>query len=130
MTLTRTSRRGLLTVVIAACVLILFYVVRVLWLYAGATEGDVSASSSIPLPDGSQVVNVSTDCASAGCWSIFDVRPPEDMTPKDLALQLGTDPQGKISGNLLDPRTIWLRAEQAGDLLSIHADYWSSEWVP
>lgn len=130
MTLTRIRRRWLLTVVIAACVLILFYVARVLWLYAGATEGDVPASSSIPLPDGSQVVNVSTDCASGGCWSIFDVRPPEDMTPKDLALQLGTDPQARISGNLLDPRTIWLRAEQKGDLLSIRADYWSSEWVP
>ncbi|GAB2528459.1 hypothetical protein GCM10027267_27820 [Paramicrobacterium agarici] len=96
----------------------------------GATEGDVPSASSIPLPARSQIVDVSTDCASGGCWSLIDVRPPEGMTPADLARELGIDPQGKISGNLLDPRTIWLRGEQKGGILSIKADYWSSEWTP
>lgn len=130
MTLTRKNR---CTLVIVAClvgVLVVGYAGRVAWLFMGATEGDVPSASSLPLPAGSQIVDVTTECASGGCWSLIDVRPPEGTTPGDLARELGIDPQAKISGNLLDPRTIWLRAEQAGDLLSIHADYWSSEYVP
>lgn len=115
---------------VVVCTLVLVYLTRLFWLYAGATEGDVPSASSIPLPAGSQVVDVSTDCASGGCWSNIDVRPPEGMSPADLARELGIDPQGKISGNLLDPRTIWLRAEQKGRFLGIKADFWSSEWVP
>lgn len=130
MTLTRTNRRTLVVVACLVAVLIVGYACRVSWLFMGATEGDVPSASSLPLPAGSQIIDVTTECASGGCWSLIDVRPPEGTTPDGLAGELGIDPQGKISGNLLDPRTIWLRAEQKGDLLSIHADYWSSEWVP
>ncbi|WP_167132857.1 hypothetical protein [Paramicrobacterium chengjingii] len=71
-----------------------------------------------------------TDCGSGGCWSLIEVRPPDGSTPEDLARELGADPQAKIAGNLIDPRTIWLWAEPKGDLLSIRADYWPSEGVP
>ncbi|MWV58808.1 hypothetical protein [Rathayibacter sp. VKM Ac-2754] len=95
-----------------------------------ATEGDVPAASAISLPEGSEVVDESVECASGGCWALLSVRPPEVMTPEELSSELGTTPQARIPGTLWDPRTITVSSRVDGPLLIVRADFWSREVTP
>ncbi|RIJ52922.1 hypothetical protein DZG00_02920 [Clavibacter lycopersici] len=126
----RRRRRILIVLAVVVPVLVLLALVRLAGLAVFATEGDVPAASSIPLPEGSAVVDESVDCASGGCWTILSVRPPQGMTPDELSAELGTMPQARIPGTLWDPRTISLTAEVQGSLLVVQADFWSQEYVP
>jgi hypothetical protein len=110
--------------------LLLLYGGHVALLFVGATEGDIPSASSIGLPAGTDIQAETKECSSGGCWALFTVRPPEELSPDDLAVHLGVTPKASIPGNLLDPRTIWLsRGPTQGDQLVIRADYWSSPWV-
>jgi len=126
----RRRRRILIALAIIVPVLVLLGLVRLAGLAVFATEGDVPAASSIPLPEGSAVVDESVDCASGGCWTLLSVRPPEGMTPDELAAELGATPQARMPGTLWDPRTISLTAKARGSLLVVRADFWSQEYVP
>lgn len=68
--------------------------------------------------------------ASAGCWIEITVRPVPGSSPQELAEEIGATPQLEIPGNLVDPRTIWVRAEPGGSFLTLQADYFSQTWVP
>lgn len=102
--------------------------------YAGlavfATEGDVPAASVLALPEGSEVVDESIECASGGCWLLLSVRPPEGMSPDELSSELGTTPQARIPGTLWDPRTVTVSSETEGARLIVRADYWSQTTPP
>jgi hypothetical protein len=125
------ARRLFITVAaVVVGTLVLMFLGRFLWLSMGATEGSVPPASSMPLPAESEIANENTECASGGCWTTFEVRPPEGVTPEELATELGATPQARVPGSLLDPLTVWLWAEPRGDVLLVRADYWSSEWVP
>ncbi|WP_043674655.1 hypothetical protein [Clavibacter michiganensis] len=126
----RRRRRILVALAIVVPVLVLAALGRYAMLAVFATEGDVPAASSIAFPEGSEVVEESVDCASGGCWRLVTVRPPEGMTPDDLAIALGATPQARIPGTPWDPRAISLRAEVHGSELVVQADYWSQEYVP
>ncbi|NQX17977.1 hypothetical protein [Rathayibacter sp. VKM Ac-2857] len=95
-----------------------------------ATEGDVPAASTIDLPDGSELVGETVECASGGCWRLLSVRPPDGMTPEQLSGEIGTTPQARIAGTLWDPRTITVSSAVEGPVLKVRADYWSQEYVP
>jgi hypothetical protein len=123
-------RRILIALAIVVPVLVLGALGRYAMLALFATEGDVPAASSIALPEGSEVLEESTECASGGCWLLLTVRPPAEMTPDDLASALGTTPQARVPGNPWDPRTVSLGAEVHGSDLLVQADYWSQEHVP
>ena len=123
----RAMRRAL---IITAVLLALFYGGRVAWLTMMATEGDVPPASSVPLPDGAEVLGDSKDCASGGCWVTFTVRPPEGQSPEALAEEMGATPQMSVPGTFWDPRTVWVSARPAGSVLNLVVDYWSTEWVP
>ncbi|WP_152631188.1 hypothetical protein [Agreia bicolorata] len=75
------KRFYLLGALVIVAVLATLYAARVGFLLLGATEGDVPPLSSIPLPAGSEVTQVSTNCASGGCWTLISVRPPDGTTP-------------------------------------------------
>lgn len=124
----RSRARGL--IVAALVVISLLLGGRYVLLFIGATEGDIPSSSSLPLPVGTEIVSEQSDCASGGCWLELTVRPPRGTSPQELAEQMGADPQLEISGNLLDPRTIWVWAEPGNSLLTLRADYFSQRWVP
>ncbi|MDY0912283.1 hypothetical protein [Rathayibacter festucae] len=94
------------------------------------TEGDVPAASAIDLPDGSELVGETVECASGGCWRLLSVRPPDGMTPEQLSGEIGTTPQARIAGTLWDPRTITVSSAVEGPLLKVRADYWSQEFIP
>ncbi|OUE26253.1 hypothetical protein [Clavibacter michiganensis] len=126
----RPGRGILIALAVVVPVLVLLALVRLAGLAVFATEGDVPAASSIPFPEGSAVVDESVDCASGGCWTLLSVRPPEGMTPDELAAELGATPQARLPGTLWDPRTISLTAEVQGPLLVVQADLWSQEYVP
>jgi hypothetical protein len=121
------GRHVLIAVVIVLAVIVLLAVMRLAILDVFATEGDVPAASSIPLPTGSDVVDESVECGSGGCWVLLSVRPPEGMTPDELSTELGATPQARIPGTFWDPRTISLMSESKGQLLILQADYWSQE---
>lgn len=125
---TRTSRRAIIyTISIVAGALILTYLLRVGWLTIWATEGDIPPASSLSLPAGSEILSDTHQCASGGCWSLFEVRPPDGSTQDQLAAQLGASPQACVLGSVLDPRTIRVYVEPKNDdLLLIRADYWTS----
>ena len=108
----------------------LVYGVRVSWLFAMASEGDIPASSAVPLPSGATIVSEERDCASGGCWVVLRVEPPEGQSADDLATTLGATPQLQIAGNFLDPRTINVQADPVGGILELRVDYWSQKWVP
>ncbi len=114
----------------AVAVLALVYGVRVAWLFAMATEGDVPASSSVPLPSGATIVSEENACANGGCWVTLRVEPPEGQSAEELATVLGAAPQIQIAGNFLDPRTISVQAAPDGRMLELRVDYWSQTWVP
>ncbi|QOD43155.1 hypothetical protein [Clavibacter zhangzhiyongii] len=126
----RRRRRILIALAVVVAAVVLLMLARYATLSVFATEGDVPAASSIPLPEGSEVVDEGVECASGGCWLLLSVRPPEQMTVDELAAALGTTPQARIPGTPWDPRTISLRAEPHGSLLQVQADYWSQEYVP
>lgn len=130
MTMTRKRRTTVVVVSAVVVALVLVYLVRVLWLFMVATEGDVPDASAIPLPAGAQIVNEERDCASGGCWVSVDVRPPDGQSPKELAAEIGATPQLELPGNVLDPRSVWLSAQPGDGILTIRADYWSSKYVP
>lgn len=108
----------------------LLAIMRVVVLNIFATEGDVPAADSVPLPAGSKVIDEQKECASGGCWAVLSVQPPKGTTPQDLATSLGMSPQARRSGTLWDPRTITLSSEVQGELLIIRADYWSRQMSP
>lgn len=58
------------------------------------------------------------------------MRPVPGSSPQELAEEIGATPQLEIPGNLVDPRTIWVRAEPGGRFLTLQADYFSQTWVP
>lgn len=125
-----TRRRFITAVAVVLAILVLVFLGRFVWLSMGATEGSVPPASSLPLPAGSEIVSEDTECASGGCWTTFEVRPPEGLSPEGLATELGATPQARAPGSLLEPLTVWLWAEPRGEVLLVRADYWSSEWVP
>jgi hypothetical protein len=127
---TNTRRAIVVTVLIAAAAALLFIGLRTALLFMGATEGDVPATASIPLPAGSRVVHEDKECASGGCWSVVSVQPPSGMSPTELSTTLGTEPFARLPGTLWDPRVVNLTSEVQGDLLVIQADYWSREPSP
>ncbi|WKK70324.1 hypothetical protein Q0F99_10485 [Rathayibacter oskolensis] len=113
-----------------AAAAVLCAVVYYAGLAAFATEGDVPAASAIDLPEGSELVSDTVECASGGCWRLLSVRPPDAMTPEQLSSELGTVPQARIAGTLWDPRTITVSSTVEGPFLMVRADYWSQEYVP
>lgn len=129
-----TDRRILRKVVVIATILLvvgaLFYMVRLGWLSMMATEGDVPSISSVPLPEGTEVLGETKDCASGGCWANVTLRPPAGQSAVELAEQIGATSQLAIPGNLLDPRTVWVSAKPAGGMLLLTMDYWSEPYVP
>ncbi|WP_181422750.1 hypothetical protein [Curtobacterium sp. MCLR17_043] len=127
---TNTRRAIVVTVLIISAAALLFIGLRTALLFMGATEGDVPATASIPLPAGSKVVDEDEQCASGGCWSLVSVQPPSGMSPTELSTTLGTEPFARLPGTLWDPRVVNLTSEVQGDLLVIQADYWSREPSP
>lgn len=123
----RKIRTGLIVV---AALLIVFYVTRLGWLFMMADEGDTPPLSALPLPAGAQVLNQSESCGSGGCSMTFIVRPPEGMSPEELAAEMGATPQLSVPGNLWDPRTVWVSARPSAGALKLVADYTSGEYVP
>lgn len=99
-------------------------------LFLGATEGDVPSVSSIPLPEGSEIVGENVTCGSGGCSLEASVRPPDGVTREELEEALGTTPQARVPRTFWDPRTISLTSEADGPLLLVRADYFSAEYVP
>lgn len=120
----------MVTVVVTLAVVALLAGVRLVSLFAFATEGDVPPASSVSLPAGSELIAEEKECASGGCWAVLSVRPPEGVSPQDLATSLGMTPQARQRGTLWDPRTVNLSAEVDGELLIIRADSWSREATP
>lgn len=116
--------------VVPALILALVYGGHLALLWVGATEGDVPASSSIPLPSGATIVSEEKECASGGCWSVLEVEPPDGQSAEELAATLGASPQLQVPGNFFDPRTINVYAEGDGRMLELRLDYWSQEYVP
>lgn len=116
--------------IVAAALLIVFYVVRLGWLFMMADEGDTPPLSVAPLPAGAQVVSQSESCGSGGCSVTLVVRPPAGQSAVDLASEMGTTPQLLVPGNLWDPRTVSVFATPSGDSLNISLDYSSEEYVP
>ncbi|PZE99965.1 hypothetical protein DEJ01_13600 [Curtobacterium sp. MCLR17_040] len=127
---TDTRRAIVVTVLVVAAAAVLFIGLRAALLFAGATEGDVPTSSSIPLPAGSRVVHEDEECASGGCWSVVSVQPPTGVSPSELSTTLGTEPFARLPGTLWDPRVVNLTSEVQGELLVVRADYWSRELPP
>jgi hypothetical protein len=124
---TNTRRAIVATVLIVGAAAVLFIGGRAALLVMGATEGDVPATSSIPLPAGSKVVHEDKECASGGCWSVVTVQPPAGVSPAELSTTLGTEPFARLPGSLWDPRVVNLTSEVQGELLVVRADYWSRE---
>lgn len=131
MGLARSRRRRFVAVAgSVALTLALLYLVGFVFLSIGATEGNVPPTSAIRLPAGSEIVSEDKACASGGCWTSLEVRPPQGVTPDELAIELGATPQARIPGTFLNPLTVWLWAEPREGLLILKVDYWSTEWVP
>ncbi len=116
--------------IVAAALLAVFYGGRVAWLTMMATEGDVPPASSVPLPEGAEILGDSIGCGSGGCSVTFTVRPPSGQSPQALAEEMGATPQVSIPGTFWDPRTVWVSARPAGNVLNLVVDYWSTEWIP
>ncbi|MBN8424664.1 hypothetical protein PTQ19_01035 [Microbacterium esteraromaticum] len=124
-------RRAIWTaLIITALLLALFYGGRVAWLTMMATGGDVPPASSVPLPEGAEILGDSIGCGSGGCSVTFTVRPPSGQSPEALAEEMGATPQMSVSGTFWDPRTVWVSARPAGSVLNLVVDYRSAEWVP
>ncbi|KJL46615.1 hypothetical protein RS84_03254 [Microbacterium hydrocarbonoxydans] len=126
----RRRRAMWIVLIITAVLLALFYGGRVAWLTMMATEGDVPPASSVPLPEGAEILGDSTGCGSGGCSVTFTVRPPAGQSPEALAEEMGATPQMSVPGTFWDPRTVWVSARPAGSVLNLVVDYWSTEWVP
>ncbi|MHC2998799.1 hypothetical protein [Microbacterium sp. HJ5] len=109
---------------------LLVYLLWIGWLSTMATEGDVPPVSSIPLPAGSEVIGEELSCSSGGCTAVIEVLPPDGMSPAELAAALGAAPRLEIPGNLLDPRTINVRASAGEETLTLLADYFSHQYTP
>lgn len=109
----------------AAACLALFVDLYSLALEIGRTEGDVPASSSLELPDGTVVVPDDVTCASGGCWRWMVLDPADDETPAELAAALGATPDGAVGGSLLDPRTTFVHAVENQGLLGVTLSFWS-----
>jgi len=125
------ARQAVWTVaVVAILMLALLYAGRLFLLSMGATEGDVPPASAVSLPEGAEILGDTSDCGSGGCWVTLTVRPPDGQSAAALAEELGATPQLEISGDLFDPRSVWVSAKPAGSLLLLTLDYWSEEWVP
>jgi hypothetical protein len=123
-------RRIRVGLIVAAALLIVFYLARLGWLFMMADEGDTPPLSAVPLPAGAQVVGQSEGCGSGGCAVTFTVRPPDGVTPEQLAAEIGATPQLSVPGNLWDPRTVWVSARPSAGTLKLVADYTSGEYVP
>lgn len=128
----RASRRRVtkIVLIVAAVTLVLFYGLRVGWLFMMADEGDVPPISAIPLPPDAEVISESESCGSGGCSVTYTVRPPVGQAPDGLAAEMGATPQLAVPGNLWDPRTVWVHAYPSPSALKLVADYTSGEWVP
>ncbi|MGV8858597.1 hypothetical protein [Rhodoglobus sp.] len=116
------------SVVITAFVIV--YLLRLTYLTVAVSEWEVPPTSSIPLPQGSEIVAVDEKCASGGCWSLVSVRPPEGMTPGELSNELGTSPREYISGSFWNPLTIELSSETQGPLLIVTAGFAPDNYIP
>ncbi|MEV8171588.1 hypothetical protein [Microbacterium sp. NPDC077486] len=123
-------RRIRTSLIVAVALLIVFYVARLGWLFMMADEGPTPPLSAVPLPAGTQVVSESKHCGSGGCSVTFTVRPPDGMTPEQLAEEMGATPQLSVPGDLWDPRTVWVSARPSAGALKLVADYTSGEYVP
>ncbi|KQR20063.1 hypothetical protein ASF79_10700 [Agreia sp. Leaf335] len=123
------ARPYLIVALVVVAVLAVLYAARVGLLLIGASEWDSPPVSAVPLPDGTEVTQVSTECASGGCWTLITVRPPDGTTPEDLKNELGTTPQSRLPGSFWDPRTVSLTSKTKGPFLVIKADYFSPEYV-
>ncbi|MGJ8721487.1 MAG: hypothetical protein ACSHW9_06535 [Salinibacterium amurskyense] len=116
------------SVVVTAFVIV--YLLRLAYLTVAISEWAVPPTSSIPLPQGSEIVAVDEKCASGGCWSLISVRPPDGMTPDELSNELGTTPREYIAGSFWTPFTTGLSSEVQGQLLVITAAYAPDNYIP
>jgi hypothetical protein len=116
--------------IVVVVLLLAFYILRMMWLSAFATEGAVPNASVITLPPGSEIVRSEVECASGGCWNMLLVRPPQGQTPDGLAKQIGATPTLKIAPNLFDPRTTWVTSTSVDSLLELHLDFWTGPPTP
>lgn len=102
-----------------ALVLALLYLMRVVMLGIGASEGDVPPVAALGLPEGSEVVDEQRVCASRGCWLELQVAPPADMSPHLLAVAIGATPGAGHPGTWWDPRSISFYAEPTSNVLNV-----------
>ena len=116
------------SVVVTAFVIV--YLLRLAYLTVAIPEWEVPPTSSIALPQGSEIVAVDEKCASGGCWSLISVRPPDGMTPDELSSELGTTPREYIAGSFWTPFTTELSSEVQGQLLVITASYAPDSYIP
>lgn len=92
----------------------------------GRTEGDVPPTSVLTLPPGTSVVATDTTCASGGCWRWLEVTPAEGTTTAALMEALGTTPDRRFAGSIVDPRSIAVYAVVDDDRIGITMSYWGS----
>ncbi|MBH0022601.1 hypothetical protein [Salinibacterium sp. SWN248] len=126
-----TRKKGMwigVSVVVTAFVIV--YLLRLAYLTVAISEWEVPPTSSIALPQGSEIVAVDEKCASGGCWSLISVRPPDGMTPDELSSELGTTPREYIAGSFWTPFTTELSSEVQGQLLVITAGYAPDSYIP
>ncbi len=115
---------------IAAAVVAVVYGLYVGYLFMMADEGDRPPASIVTLPAGARVISEDVSCGSGGCATQLVVEPPAGVTPARLAELIGATPQLRISGNLLDPRTVSVMAWPKEATLGLSLDYSSQEYVP
>ncbi|WP_144721488.1 hypothetical protein [Agrococcus jejuensis] len=117
-------RRGIAArVATIVAVLGLLYGCHVVRLEIGRTEGDVPPASALALPPGTVVVATDSMCASGGCWRWLEVTPAEGTTPPALMEALGTTPDRRLPGSIVDPRSIVVHAVVDDDRVGITMSY-------
>lgn len=91
----------------------------------GLDNAGVPSVESMRFPEGTELLGSSTECASGGCWALFNVRPPEGSERDTFAETYLVD-RGRLGGTLWDPRVIYVSAEvSAGGTWAVQADYWT-----
>ncbi|WP_175115965.1 hypothetical protein [Plantibacter sp. MCCC 1A11337] len=85
----------------------------------------VPSAGAMRFSDGIVMLNVRTECANGGCWSLFTVRPPTGADRAAFEKTYLVD-RGRLDGTLWDPWPITVSAEEFGDdVWVVRGDYWS-----